>query len=395
MKKWICSFLLLITVCILGLSACNSSNLKTPPETSTSIISSTATSASPFTRWESKTVSPEMFFQNSIEGTINKKNYLFCNAINGASAKQGSYNLTIVILDITNPDNPIEISSLQTGQEAHPLALTLKLYDTTLYIITNNNLWIINVSDPNRPKETGQIPLVGGFMQISAKNAYVLSYNPTNGLIINTFDISDPVHPIIVGQITIPGTSIVAMDISGSLLFALAHNGLYIYDISITSSLKQIGFLANPFPAPTISAPEGIPDYFFDMALSGKDLYITAGINQLLVVDISNPAVPKIVNEFETREQGTQMIVSGETAYMLACNGAVAFSEGIRNLLTAIDISDPGNLKELNSISLPTANTANGFESYANMIEAGNLLYFSDNLSPVFQIMDLSKLTWD
>jgi hypothetical protein len=232
-------------------------------------------------------------------------------------------------------------------------------------------------------------------MQISAKNAYVLSYNPTNGLIINTFDISDPVHPIIVGQITIPGTSIVAMDISGSLLFALAHNGLYIYDISIPSSLKQIGFLANPFPAPTISAPEGIPDYFFDMALSGKDLYITAGINQLLVVDISNPAVPKIVNEFETREQGTQMIVSGETAYMLACNGAVAFSEGIRNLLTAIDISDPGNLKELNSISLPTANTANGFESYANMIEAGNLLYFNDNLSPVFQIMDLSKLTWD
>ena len=95
-----------------------------------------------------------MFFQNSIAGTINGKNYLFCNVINGPSAKQSSYNLTFVILDITNPYNPLEISSLQTGQEAHPLALALKLYGTTLYIVTNNNLWIINVSESKSAKRS-------------------------------------------------------------------------------------------------------------------------------------------------------------------------------------------------------------------------------------------------
>jgi hypothetical protein len=395
MNKLILIGLIIITILSLGFSACNSTMITTSTETPSSIISSTTTSLALFTRWESKILAPEMFFQNSIAGTINGKNYLFCNAINGPSAKQGSHNLTLVVLDITSPDNPNEISSLQTGLEAHPLALNLKLYGTTLYVVTDNNLWIIDVSDPNQPKEVGQIPLVSGYIQISVKNAYVLSYNQTNGLVIDTFDISDPVHPVIIGQITLPDTSIVAMGISGSLLLTLADNGLYIYDISIPSSLKQIGFMANPFPPVTAAAPEFIPTDFFNMAIEGNQVYITTGINHLLAIDISNPVTPKIICDLKTAEQGMQILVSGKMAYMLSCNGAVAFSEGIRNFLAVVDISIPNNLKELNSISLPTANIANGFESYANMIELGNHLYFSDNLSPVFQIIELSKSPWD
>jgi hypothetical protein len=395
MKKWICFYLLLVSMFILGLSACNSTTLKTQIETSTAITPSPTTSANLFTQWASKMLVSDMFFQNSVAGTINGKSYLICNSIYGPSAKQGSDNLTLVVLDVTNPDNPFEISSLQIGPETHPLALNLKLFGTILYIVTDNNLWIIDVSAPNQLKEIGQIPLVGGYIQISGKNAYILSFNPTNGPVIDTFDISDPVHPVIVGQITISNTSIVAMDISGSFLLALANNGLYIYDISIPSSLKQIGFMANPFPPVTAAAPEFIPTAFFNMAIEGNQVYITAGINQLIAVDISNPVTPKIICDLKTAEQGTQILVSGKIAYLLSCDGAVAFSEGIRNLLAVVDISIPNNLKELNSISLPTANIANGFESYANMIQTGNHLYFTDNLSPVFQIIDLSKSPWN
>jgi hypothetical protein len=352
----------------------------------------TTQSATIFTQWESKTLASDMFFENSISGKINGKNYLFCNATYGGNSSQDNIYVTIVILDITNPDNPIEISSLQIGPDSPSYVGKLKLSGSTLYVITLHNFWIIDVSNPNQPKNVGQMPFTGN-VEISGKYAYIERDNPANVPIVNTFDISDPVHPVSVGQLTIPNVAFSTMEASGSLLLALADSGLYIYDISRPTSLKQVGFLANPFSAPIIPLPESIPESFFDMALSGKDLYITAGVNKLLVVDISNPSAPKIVNDFETREQDTQIIVSGKLAYMLASNGVGDFPLG--NLLAVVDISDPANLKELNSIPLPGLSNDAYLTDYYFMSEANNRLHFSYDFAPLFQIISLSKSPWN
>jgi hypothetical protein len=394
MKKWICFSLLLLTLFSLGLSACNLDTLKTQTETSTSIATSTTTSVTLFTQWESKKLASDMAFENSIDGTINGKNYLICNAIYGASTNQENMYVTIVILDITNPDNPDEISSLQTGQDSPPFVCNLILNGAILYALTEDNLWIIDVSNPNQPKNVGRMSLTSTDarnIEVSGKYAYILSTSETNAQIITTVDISDPIHPVSVGQLTIPGTSLVYMEASDSLLLALAYDGLYIYDISTPVSLKQIGFLADPFPPITSAAPEFIPTDFFDMALHGNDLYITAGINQLLVVDISNPSGPKIINDFETGEQGTEIIIFGEKAYLFSSSGAIQFSEGINSLLAIVDISDPGNLKELNYASLPASSNGPDSEYYHIMFEASNHLYFCDELAPIFQIINLTK----
>jgi hypothetical protein len=186
---------LLIVFCI-GLSSCHINNTNKVAETSTVPIL--------FTQWESQILASDMAFQGDVAGSISGKNYLFCSANSGASTQQQNTYVTIVILDITNPEHPNEISSLQTGQDEDPYAYILKLKGTTLYALTADNLWIIDVSDPKQPKEMGQMQLTDASnIEVSGKYAYITSNNETNGQIINTIDITDSVHPVNVGQITI------------------------------------------------------------------------------------------------------------------------------------------------------------------------------------------------
>jgi len=384
----------IITICIFiiplltALASCGSAVSSTS--------SSTTTSANLFKRWESKTLASNMAFQQGINAVINGKNYLICNVIYGNSTSQKNMYATIAILDISRPDIPVEISSLQTGQDDKPYICNLKLNGSILYVLTIDHLWIIDVSAPNQPKNVGQIPLTGATnLEESGKYAFIMSVTQTNEQTISTFDLSNPLQPLKIGQIVVPNTGIIQLEPSVSLLFVLAENGLDVYDISIPASLKQIGFLSNPFPPPTTMATFFIPQYFFDMALHGNFLYITVGINQLLVIDISDPSVPKIVHDLTTTKQGTTIIISGGTAYLLSYDGPMAFSTGSDSLLTAVDISTPGDPEELNTVPLPVPASAKLWESYGGMTEANNHLYFFDYDNPTIQIIDLSKSPWN
>ena len=385
--------LILLTGIIVGLPGC----VKTVSITNTAATtSSTTTSAKLFTQWQSKTLASDAILGNAVAAIINGKNYLICGAYLGSSVNQD--NVTIVILDISSPAKPVEISSLQTGQDARPFIYSIKLNASTLYVLTYDNLWIIDVSHPNQPKNLGQMPLTGGnCIEVSGKYACIITLNAANVTAITTVDISDPVHPVSVGQTAISGSyaEFYGIQPSGSVLFVLAENGLYVYDISIPASVKQIGFLSNPFPPPTTMATYFIPQYFFDMALRGNFLYITVGIDRLMVVDISDPSAPKIVNDFPTTKQGTIIIISGGTAYLLSYDGPMSFSQGTDGLLTAIDISNFSKPKELNILPLPLPTSSKWLESYGNMVEANNHLYFFDNSDPTIQIIDLSKSPWN
>ena len=404
---------LLILLCLV-LSSCNINGARTVTETSSSIVASTSTMSSlttsislgdEITEWKSTMLASEsnIVFGSGVGATIAGKNYLICTVDFGNNPEGTGTNADagIIISDISNPDNPEEISYLKTGQDKQILFEgNLKLIGRTLYALMYDSalpesyLWIIDVSDPDNPKDLGETALATSFdsdIEVSGNYAYIVFNSYTKGNeTISTFDISDPANPRNVGEITIPiPGSFNALKSTGSLLFAMTDDGLYIFNASIPGSLKQIGFLGNPFPPLTgVIPPEYIPPDFFDMALAGNDLYIVSGIDRLLVVDISTPTNPKIISNFEMQEQGTNIIVSGNRAYLLSCNGPVAFSEGVENLLAVVDISNPGNLKEFNSVLLsPTYS-----ESYSNLIETDNHLYFCDDRYPSILIIDLQSL---
>ncbi len=392
MKKWVCVCLIILTVFSVALSACSANKVSIPTvtEASSSNVTSTSTPLSmgnEITEWKSKVLASNMVFGPDVAATIGGKDYLVCSVNFGTNPEGSGTNadVGIIIIDISNPESPDEISYLKNGSdEPDQYIENLKLDNSILYAITRNYLWIIDVSDPYHPKDLGKTSFTGAVdIAISGKYAYLTSGNNT----ISTFDISDLTHHYFAGEITLPSYAGVLKS-SGSLLFALSGNGLHIFDISIPSSLKEIGFFPNPFPPLTgVIAPERIDPDFFDMALAGKYLYIVSGIDKLLVVDISNPASPHTITDFETRAQGTDIIISGKLAYMLSSDGSIQFSEHILSLLEIVDISNPGKLIELNSVQLPQTFP----DSYDSLIEANNHLYINHDRNPIIEIMDLAS----
>jgi hypothetical protein len=392
MNKILFVCLMLITVCSLILTACNISPVRKTRITST--VSSTDITTTLFTKWKSKMLDPDMIFEQGVAGNINGKNYLICSAGFGTSTNKRNSNIIIIVLDITNPDNPQEISSLKTEQEENPFICDMKLAGSFLYVLTIYNLRIIDLSDPYHLKEDGQMTFINAScFDISGEFAYVSTVSPTNDHILRTLDISDPMNPQILGQVSVPSYFNV-MESSGSELFCLNFGGLYVYDKSIPGTLRQIGVLFNPFPPLTgVIPPESISPAFFDMAITGKNLYIASGIDRLLEVDISIPNAPEITTEFETREQATDIIISGGTAFLLACNGAIAYSAGIRNILAIVNIANKEIINEMNPVPLPERNPVSVPVSYGAMINANNYLYFCDQRYPLIQIVDINKLS--
>ena len=78
---------------------------------------------------------------------------------------------------------------------------------------------------------------------------------------------------------------------------------------------------------------------------------------------------------------------------MLACNGAIAYSAGIRNILAIVNIANKEIINEMNPVPLPERNPVSVPVSYGTMINANNHLYFSDQRYPLIQIVDINKLS--
>jgi uncharacterized secreted protein with C-terminal beta-propeller domain len=122
------------------------------------------------------------------------------------------------------------------------------------------------------------------------------------------------------------------------------------------------------------------------MAIAGNELYVVSGVDKLLAVNISNPAGPKIESDLKMREQSSEIVISGNDAYLLSSNDQIF---GRLDILETVDISNPDKLNELKIVPLPGTLT----ESYDNVIEASNHLYFCDNRYPIIQVIDLGNLT--
>jgi hypothetical protein len=348
--------------------------------------------------WKSNLVAANMIFGPGVAATVGGKNYLVLSVnMPGKylSDGPGTYaDAGILILDLSNPENPQEISYLNNGTttESSSFILNLKRDGLTVYAVTQDRLWMTDISDPYHPRYLGEMKLDQGNwiidMEIAGNYAYLLVGDMNRNVTLNTLDISDPTQLRSVAKISSRGSA--PLRSSGHFLFGLSQSILYIYDISQPSAVKEIGFLENPFPKPIQPAPGGfIPMYFFDMAADGKYVYVAAGVNKLLVVDISNPAIPKVITDFTMREQGTRIVISGKTACMLLSDGPIRFSMGITNLLAFVDTSNPDKLNEYIPTDLNSAKSPSLPDSFRDLIMASQHLYFTRKGGPVIEIVDI------
>jgi hypothetical protein len=191
---------------------------------------------------------------------------------------------------------------------------------------------------------------------VSGDYAYIADQD-TGLRIIN---ISDPAHPFGVGSFVPPGPHYALNGdiVTGNLAIITkadrigaenAQNGLRLVDVSQPAAPRLLGSYDLPVPADyeeLDSKPHGLRSVLepVDLAVAGHYAYLAANGNGLVIIDISNPALPTRVGAYIPPDSWISSVV---------LKGNYAYVEGgwADKILYIVDISQPTRPIQVGSYS--------------------------------------------
>ena len=257
-----------------------------------------------------------------------------------------------IIMDISDPTNPVAISWLQ-GHLSEWIDVG-EVYVKGDYAYLGGwgqGLYVVNISDPSDLVVESKLYPTDWMWAVCGHDNFV--YTVACGVGLAILDISDPSHPIEMGSCLADYVS----DISG--LFVLGNNA-YIADSYrglITVDIQEPS-------APTKLSLFPTTGFVNNVFVSGDHAYIANG--DFSIVNVSDPSNPLTVGSIDIldnrRNHGdaTGVHVSGNYAYVV----------GFEGRLSVIDISDPGNPIILG-----------GYNTFDDIARGG--VYYSDNYAYV------------
>jgi hypothetical protein len=205
-------------------------------------------------------------------------------------------------------------------------------YQNDHLFITQQNLLVIDVSDPEQPENVGQASYPGNYAyQIAADGNHVYMAMG-NGGIFAVYDVSNVSTPVLTGSVAIPTTSfLLTGDIAphGNYVYMSGFDSLYVIDVSNAT-------------APQVIHRQEIADVGFGgagaMAIINESLLITTPF-ALQVFAISDPANPILTGSY-TNSHSSQKGIAVDTVTNRV------FLPWISTLAThmgydAIDLNDP------------------------------------------------------
>lgn len=214
---------------------------------------------------------------------------------------------------------PVQIGHFDTSGTAHDLAI---MGDHAYVADGEAGLSVIDVSDPAAPLQVGTHD-TGGFardIELSGDYAYVA--DDQGGLQI--IDVSDPTSPVPVGGHSLGGQS-----------------------------------------------------QYYGVTLSGSYAFVSqasSGYSEVLVYDVSDPALPQLVEQLDTSGHGYDIEISGNYAYLAADTAH----------LLAIDVSDPMEL------GTPSASSGGPAGYYNDVFILGDYAYVSLGSKQSLEVFDIS-----
>lgn len=262
-----------------------------------------------------KPLSPE------IVGTYN--NYDYLNAI--YVEKDIAY-ITIggglVILDITHPQNPIEISKLRLGSGSYAC---IYVKDNYAYIGGNNgpDFVIVDISDLSSPKRLGTFVEDLYMYETRIYDIFVkdnlayLAYN-TMGLFI--LDVSDANNPKKISSYDVTGNSTHLHLYKDYIILSSGMGGFQIFDVSLPS-------------VPRLESSVKIStNYWIRGSKVIKDKLFVLESNNLFIYDITNINKPKEIKRFK-EEKGLykNFEVTNDYIYLLHNYNDITYLSTIKN----------------------------------------------------------------
>lgn len=235
----------------------------------------------------------------------------------------------MVILDVSNPSQPTEISWIATPG----IALDVQVIGNYAYVADSAGLSVIDISDSKNSKEVGYCEIPAERVYVAGNHAYVVSGE--TGL--HVVDISDLKSPQVVGFYDTPGYA-EDVCVSGNYAYVADETALRVIDVSDPVNLTEVGFY---------TTDGGV--CVREVCVDGNYAYVSG----LCVIDISDPKNLKGVGFFDgfsldknwERTQGEEynsvevFYISDGYAYTIY-QAKFADSE-YQHVLHVMDISDP------------------------------------------------------
>lgn len=252
----------------------------------------------------------------------------------------------IMIVDIADKRNPALINYYHTGCEHWGLAGHLDRY---LYLSVNRNgqnwgLDVLDVSNPYNPIVVTRLP-GPGFSDAFVEGGYLYT---VGGQI---YDLSDPAHPVLVGQINDNGVQMTGIGMEKLGPYVYYANSVYgkfqVVDVSNISKLgpRVVGTAITPIGGGWSQSVVIDPKRAFERA------YISMGNAGIGVIDVSDPFAPQYINTISADVLGnalgevTSMDIHGDYLYVNNYYGYMHefdISLGVENLKLVKKIPNEG-----------------------------------------------------
>ena len=169
---------------------------------------------------------------------------------------------------------------IQDGPLTHwwgDLVRTVEVVGNIAYVGLGTRMGVVDVADPHNPRLLHAVNLQGIVHGYAVRNNILYCAHGASGM--STFDISDPAHPVRLGQLAFPGYGMhVAVLGDDFVLFSNEVGGWYILDVRDPS---------NPIP---VSHTSG--GWVSAARVFGNTAYILNGYVGVEIYDVSSPQNP-------------------------------------------------------------------------------------------------------
>ncbi len=263
----------------------------------------------------------------------------------------GYYNMYVVIVDVSDPSNPVKVSqsaSITTGNPSYDL----DVQGNYVYVADNQDsqLEIIDVTNPSSPVRVKRVSVTApGSVVISGNYAYTIPEQTANDP-ISIIDISDPPNAFLVGTVN-------SMSTGWPIDLAVSKNSLFVHDQNELIAL-DISSPSAPVLKDDLAKTAAQTRRTSSIVAAGDYVYTFAG-TYLSVFDVSDTSNLVLAAQLSI----------GATPWSLEVEGGYAY---------VIDSSRKLHIIDLSGIK---THTLNAHSANFNNLSVGDSATFADDVS--------------
>lgn len=247
--------------------------------------------------------------------------------INNDYVYTAKYDGLIEIINISDPEQPQFIGSIQLSDYIPGVAGRIVISDTLAFILGQTNIHIVNISNPSIPIYAGSLDFgTATDIIISGSIAYIAGYNS-----FYVLDISNIQSPQLLGSVY-------------GKLDGICQHDTIIYGVHSSSpgNLRIINIVEPQNPV-IISNNLNLPIYSHaDIEFSDFHVFITNS-SHFWSINVSDPTNPVVIDTLMVEDHSNKIYIQNDMAII---NNS---SSGIK----VIDISDPVHLSSMGYYDTP------------------------------------------